>query len=395
MPNKRSKIFLSIFLSLLILLSAFAFMVFMIKNKKPPKPVSQIKQPFPVEIIEIEKTSHKIKLTISGIVDSFTKAQISPEVSGKIIKISPELEKGNFISKNQFLFKTDPTDYEVLVKKNSSLAAKAESELKILISEGRTAQNEWEIFNKNSPPSNSLVFKIPQIKAARANLEFLQAEISKAKKDLLNTFVYSPFDAVILEENIEPGVFATKGQPVLTLVKANERQFIFPVSVNELFLLADEKMKFLSEIVKIKIPNSDIFFEAKIKGLLPDTDNETKMYKIRAEIQNLFKKYGNASFLLAEKSFVTGIVESKEIKDCFIIPSKAIRKNSTVWIMNAKNKLEIKKIKLLYHDEKTSVIKGDLNKKEKFITSLLNLPVSGMNLKAVKFDMNNMDSAYE
>jgi hypothetical protein len=119
------------------------------------------------------------------------------------------------------------------------------------------------------------------------------------------------------------------------------------------------------------------------------------MYKIRAEIQNLFKKYGNASFLLAEKSFVTGIVESKEIKDCFIIPSKAIRKNSTVWIMNAKNKLEIKKIKLLYHDEKTSVIKGDLNKKEKFITSLLNLPVSGMNLKAVKFDMNNMDSAYE
>lgn len=115
--------------------------------------------------------------------------------------------------------------------------------------------------------------------------------------------------------------------------------------------------------------------------MLPAADNETKLYKIMAESKNLYKKYGEKSFFLAENSFVTGKIFSKTIKDCFTIPSKAIRKNLTVWILDNKNRLQIKQIELISHDNDFSVIKGSFKDREKFITSLLNFPVENMELK--------------
>ncbi|MGE4520281.1 MAG: efflux RND transporter periplasmic adaptor subunit [Desulfobacteraceae bacterium] len=386
MTDQKAKIYLSIILCILVLLSAASFMIFMIKNKKTPEPVARTKQPAPVETFEAEKTGHRIKLALTGTVNSFSKAMISTEVSGKIIEINPKVKKGNYLKENEFLFKTDPSDYEVLVKKSSSLVKQAEAELQILKSEASSAQNEWEIFNKDIPPPNSLVFKIPQIKAAEARLAFLRAELLKAEKDLSSTRVYSPFDAVILEENIEKGVFATRGQSLLTLIKADEREFIFPVSINEINLITDKNKKLESESIKITIPNSGFSFKAGIKGMLPDTDNNSKMYKIMAEAADLYKNHEENSFLLAENSFITGTVYSKTIEDCFIVPSESIRKNSTVWILDKENRLEIKNIQLLYHDHKNSVIKGDFNHREKFITSLIDFPVSGMSLREINYE---------
>lgn len=148
---KKNKILTSILLSIIIILSSSFFMTAMIKNKKDLKPLPKIKEIESVEIFETVKSDKKIELNLTGSVSSFSKADISAEVYGKIIEINPKIKQGGYIKKNEFIFKTDPLEYEVVEKKTLANLRHAQAELEILKSQAQTAENEWNHFNKDLP----------------------------------------------------------------------------------------------------------------------------------------------------------------------------------------------------------------------------------------------------
>lgn len=75
---------------------------------------------------------------------------------------------------------------------------------------------------KSADESLSLALEGPRkevIAAARASLEQTEAQLKRARKDLLDTQLFAPADGVIRSRILEPGDIATPAKPVFTLVK--------------------------------------------------------------------------------------------------------------------------------------------------------------------------------
>ena len=64
-----------------------------------------------------------------GTVMPRTESDLIPEVSGRIISISPAMVSGGFFRKDELLLKIDPLDYEVALEQARAGLASARSEL--------------------------------------------------------------------------------------------------------------------------------------------------------------------------------------------------------------------------------------------------------------------------
>ena len=81
--------------------------------------------------------------------------------------------------------------------------------------------------------------------------------------------------------------------------------------------------------------------------------------------------------------FVDAVIEGKTIKDGFLVPNSAINNNSDIFIINASDSLEIRKIEVLGTENDYVIIKGEISEGERVVVSPLNNAKSGMALKPI------------
>jgi multidrug efflux pump subunit AcrA (membrane-fusion protein) len=86
--------------------------------------------------------------------------------------------------------------------------------------------------------------------------------------------------------------------------------------------------------------------------------------------------------------FVDAIIEGKTIKDGFLVPNSAINNNSDIYIINASDNLEIRKIEVLGTENDYVIIKGEISEGERVVVSPLNNAKAGMALKPILLNKN-------
>lgn len=388
MSLNKKRIFLNILASILLISCGAGFMVLMVKNRKVPSQKETVNKGVLVRTIKAEKTIHRIELNLTGIVNIFEKARISSEVSGVVQKINKNLEKGGYIKKGEILFELDPFNYRIIVESAKSKVAKAESELEKIESESLNAKNEWQTFNPGIEPPTPLIYMIPQVNAAKAALKSAKADLKKARNDLKKTKIESPFNAIVLDENVSTGVFITQSSSVATLIPSDKRDLIIPVPVSDLKYITDKQGQFLDRNVTVSIPETETTFEGEIVRTLPDVDERIKMYRLLVRIRDLYKKYGELSFLLADKSFVSSAVHGQEIENAYTIPSQALRGSSSIWLMTRENRLKMINVKLIMHRNEKAVIQAEIENDAEIITTPVNGAVNNMLLRKRKGSIN-------
>ncbi|MGM0418910.1 MAG: efflux RND transporter periplasmic adaptor subunit [Thermodesulfobacteriota bacterium] len=382
--SRKKTVILNLVASVLILGAGFGIMVYLVKNRVIPEKKEIKEQGVLVDTVKLKKSGHLVKISLTGIVNIFEKAEISPEVSGRIIHVNDKLEKGGYIKKGEILFKIDSFNYKRVIESSKSAVARAESELKQLISKSESAKTEWKRFNPDKKPQNQLVYLSPQLKAARASLNAAKADLEKAEKDLEKTVVYSPFNSFVLSERVSKGVFASQTNPLVTLIPSDKRDIILPVPVSDLAHITDENGDFINKEVKLSIPETDFKFQGSLVRILPDVDPGVKMYRLLVRIENLYEKYKKSSFLLADQSFVKAEIKGRKIDNSFKIPSEALRGSGIVWIIRDDKRLGIRDVELIRHGNEKSVIKAEFKDGTELITTPVNGAVEGMLLRKKK-----------
>lgn len=303
-------------------------------NTSPNIVKNQNIRKIPVEQIQIKQQDYFLNFKLNGFVTTGTKIQITPQVSGRISKVSQQALPGSNFAKNQILFEIDPVDFKLNIAKKNSNLKQAEVKLKIREAEYKVAISEWEGIN-NKKPIPDLVSKKPLLDAAKAELAASKADLEIAQIQLERTKFSLPFDGKILSSNIALGQFIQSGK---SLGEAFDIQ-----SVEIESSLNKEELKWLKLMDQPKVQiytQNEKIYDGNISRISGVLDLNTRFTNIFFEISNEDKKKFKAG------QFVEIKITNNNPMKVLHIPIEALQENNHLWEI-ANMKLKRKKIDIL------------------------------------------------
>jgi multidrug efflux pump subunit AcrA (membrane-fusion protein) len=111
-----------------------------LKRTKPPAPKPTVR------VMKVKTGPQAIIIKGEGTVRPLREIQLVPQVSGKIIYISPSLVDGGAFKKGDVLLRINPLDYQLAVTLAQARVKDSVSKLRIAEEEAAAAQEEWRLF---------------------------------------------------------------------------------------------------------------------------------------------------------------------------------------------------------------------------------------------------------
>ena len=254
----------------IVLLMGFFSMKMLANLKKPPAEVQNVEKP--LRVIAKKMVPENVAITITGYGELNPKEEviISPEVSGRVTYVHPNLDAGEIVNESDILIQIDDRNYKAAVKELEALVEQGENNINRLktqnvidIKRMKTARRNMELSkaeflrvkklfktnkvgtqsqvdgnekNFNSATDHYLLLKqavdmFPfKIKEAAHALAANKARLEVAQANLERCQIRAPFDGRLKLVQIEKGQFINKGQHVMTL--ANDKQLEIHVPID-------------------------------------------------------------------------------------------------------------------------------------------------------------------
>lgn len=337
-----------------------------------------------VEIYQIKPASHTIRIRTQGVVESRRETQISPEVTGRVQEISPNLKQGGRIREDEMLVRIEDIDYRAALARAN--AALADAELALASEDARASQAriDWERLGRGGK-GNPLVLREPQLAAARAKVESAREEAGRAERDLERTQITAPFDAAIRQANVEVGSIARPGQMIAEIYSSKDLQIRLPLPLEDLgFVERDRNGNPLGEIALAgTIGGSEYSWTAESIKLDPEIDRRTLSgHWIVRVLPNAESTYPLPPVGL----FVRADIKGGELEDVMEVPRRAIREGDEVLIINPENRLEFRKLEIIRRTRESAIVASGLQPGERICLTRLNAPIAGMEVLPTETD---------
>ena len=144
-----NKIFKNVITLPLILFTAIAIVVILVKTKAP---VEHQDAGYPVKAVEVitaEKIPFRARAMAFGNVEPAVTLNTKSEVSGKISFIHADLKKGASLAKGTVVLRIEPTTFEFSLTESQAALANSKSTLNQLKVEEKSAKDALTIVQKN------------------------------------------------------------------------------------------------------------------------------------------------------------------------------------------------------------------------------------------------------
>ncbi|VFQ43592.1 efflux RND transporter periplasmic adaptor subunit [Desulfoluna butyratoxydans] len=215
----------------LVLLTGLFAMKALAGLKKPPEALDIPETPLAVEVTEAR--SREVQTVISGYgeVTALNTVALSPEVSGRVVALHPNLEEGEVIEKGELLFGLDT---EALTIDQTT----AERRLVTLKRNRDLLKKEYErtrrLFDTMKTGSLSDVETAEQAyNTARDSVDQLAHSLAETELNLKKSTVRAPFRARVKSVSIEMDQYLTAGTQVLTLADDALLEVAVPIKGDE------------------------------------------------------------------------------------------------------------------------------------------------------------------
>ncbi len=368
--------------------------------KTPPK--AKRKQPNKiktlVEAINLSQNSHQIILDTMGTVIPAREIELYPRISGEVIEISPKMVPGGRFIKGEELLKIDPSDYKLEVVKRESELKNAQCNYEIKYGEHEVGLYNWNRVtgDKTNDKQRRLMSKLPQLESAKAAVEMAQANLEKAQLDLERTVIKSPFNAIILEENIEVGAQVQPSKQLARLAGTDEYWVEISLPLDRLRWIGAYPGKIKNVPALIQYPNGEAgttVWHGTVLNIKGELEQKGRMVRLIVNVKNpLGKKTGNHSGpVLIAGSHVRVAIYGRNLKNVYVIPRSALHENDTVWVANVDDKLKLRKVEVKWKERDEVVISSGIKPGERLIISDLAAPVEGMLLTVEMVPENTLD----
>jgi RND family efflux transporter MFP subunit len=381
-PFSDMKRIVRIVLAVLILIAGLGIAAGLFALKKtpvstvPPKPVPE------VETITAREADLKVMIPAQGTVEPATVTRAAAEVEGTVIAVSPDYEAGGSFKEGDVLLEIDPSDYKAaLAQAEASLA---DAKLQVAQEEMRAeqAERDWERIARPGQTPNDLVRRIPQLAAARAKVEAMQAAVDRAMRDLERTKLRAPYDGRIRQKLVDLGTRVAKAGPLAEFYATGILEVRLPVPRQDadFFDLRGQEIilkesggrgrtwKALVDRTEgeIQRANRSIMVVARIDGRLPDAPLPGQF--VHTEIE--------------------GIVIEKVVR----VPRRAFVKSDRVMVVSDGHTVTTREVKVVRTEEDDVLVSEGLKDGERLCVTALTAVIEGMEVKVVSHDGKEVET---
>lgn len=358
-------------------------------HKRPPVKIVPL-----VKVQEIFPKTERVSIQAMGTVVPAKELTLKSRVSGEIVDIHPEFTEGGIIRKGEQIIRIDDLDYKLIAAQKQSAVADADYELKLELGRQDVAQREWKLLNGDNPAPEAdaeLALRKPHLEKARSDLQAANAELKAARLQLSRTRIAAPFNSIIRTTHVERGSQVAAQENLATLVGTDAYWVQASIPVDRLKWITIPKNKqHQGAEVKITYQGGTVRTGRVIK-LLSDLEAEGRMARLVVSISDPLglNAPDNEKPAMLIGEYVRVEIQGSRIEDAFRIPRTALRNNTHIWVVDAGGKLKIRKVRTLWRDSQTVLVKDGLVPGTRLIVSDLAAPVPGM---AVNVDNGGQQS---
>jgi len=373
-------------LSIGVLVAAAAAAVLLVATKEEPPRAEKPLEGTLVEVIQISSSTHEVELHAKGTVVPAREIVLQPELGGRVIWQSPELVAGGRFKADQPILRIDPRDYQLAVEAYRSQVNRAKLDLAIEARRGAVAKREWNSFGEMdvTDEQRALAQREPQLEASRLDLKATQSSLKKAQLDLTRTTLRAPFNAMVVNEDVDTGQLIGPQNAVARLVGTDEYHVQVSVPVGSLrsARVATEDAPGSEARVFQRVGQETIERPGEVIRQLPDLDAGGAMARVLVRIENPLGQRGDLPLLLG--SFVDVAIGAQPIDNAIRLPRVALRNGRDVYVMNDQNLLEIREVQITWMEPDAVLITGGIEADERVVTSRIATPVPNMLLRTAE-----------
>jgi RND family efflux transporter MFP subunit len=322
-----------------------------------------------------------------GTVRPLREINLVPEVSGKVVFLSPAMVNGGAFQKGEVLLRIDPVDYRLAVTLAGARIKDAESKLKYVQAEAEAAREEWRLHLSDGSKTQSepppLVAKEPQLMAAQAVLEAERANLKKANLNLERTELLAPFNGRVSEETVGIGQYVNAGQRLASLYATDSVEIVIPMDEDDLAWFhvpgfTPGEGPGAKTLVKARVAGQALTWEGRVVRTEGKLDERTRMINVVVRVENPYAR---------KPPLAIGLFVAVEIQGCTLpntteIPRAALHQGDVVWVEDG-GRLRFRKVEVARMDGDRVLIKAGLRNGEKVVLSALKAPTDNMAVRSV------------
>jgi len=347
------------------------------------EPTAKKPVPTTVRIVEVEPKAVRLMVNSQGSVMPSTESQLIPEVSGRVVWMSPNLVAGGYFTEGQVLVRVDDVDYRNSLERAQATLERAEAE-------EQHARYEYQrlesLAERNLTSRSQLENSLRAQRVAGANLRDARANYEQAQESLDRTQISAPFTGLVRSEAVDIGQFISRGSAIATLYASGQVEVRLPIADRQLaFLdLLPTLRGELPEGLRPKVTltteyaGQQLVWQGEIVRTEAEIDVSSRMVQLVARVPNI-----DGQTPLTVGLFVNAKIEGLLAEDIVTLPRSALRNNGQVLVVDSDNKLQFRTIKQLRLYQDNVLVKSGLSRGERVCLSPLQTAIEGMTVSPV------------
>ena len=416
---------LQILFPLLIVGMGVSASLWLVNNKKQVQRVPREKFKPHIETVEVVIGDFQPIINAQGTVTPHTVIGLSPEISGRIIFVSPKLVVGGLFEEDEVLVQVDPQDYKLaleqakaeinsaqslvtnaLAQLSSAAAQKAQSEARIMReeAEAQAARAEWVLLGKKSDPPDLLV-RIPQINEAKAGITSAIAKSSAAHAQMQSAkalvkaaeatrelaelnekrcVIKAPFRGRVQSHHVGVGQIVSRASVLAQLQSIDYAEIRLPLPMDEFKHLeianAYRGGTSITNGPAVTLTANGNQWAGRIVRSEGEIQARTQMMAVVAQVG---QPYSDGRTALSFGQFVSAAIQGRKFTDIAVLSAAVLRDGDLVYVLDG-DKLFSRKVTVLWSSRKQIAISSGLKNGEWVCTSSLDSYVEGMEVTAIQ-----------
>ena len=346
------KIRIAVSILLILLVSAVtAVGVYVISDVEKKPPVEPQAAPVPVEVAAVVAADFVHRIEALGTVAAVREGPVSPELGGRIVRISPGVDLGSVVEAGAFLAQVHSRDFEIAVRKAEAQVAGAKARLrkaavdidrqrklvrlnreqlrlaraeherltelleKRLVSSQQAERQElaWRRIEEELESARSGERQTQALHAiAEADLALAEAQLEQARETLRDTEVRAPFKGVIVRKNVTLGERVSPQAVLFRLADIDTLKLEVRVPA------ADVQQIDARTAVTVTVPGSKEEFRGRVANIGPRADRETRSFPVEIFISNPRDRK------LLPGMFARAIIPVRNYTEAILVPRESV-----------------------------------------------------------------------
>ena len=314
-----------------------------------------------------------------------TESELVPEVSGRVIAISPNMVSGGFFRKGDLLLEIDPLDYEVSLEQAKAALASTRSELTIA---KKAHERQLDLAKRQSTSQSQKDDALNRLRLAHASLREARARLMRAERDLQRTLVIAPYDGRVRNEKVDIGQFVNRGAPIANLYATDLAEVRLPLHDEELAYLdlplagTPFNNREPTVVLRAQFAGQQHTWEGRVVRTEGELDPRTRMINVIAQVEAPYEQTENRP-PLAVGLFVEAEIIGHLVNNIFVLPRSALQPNEQIYVVGNDNRLQFRDVTILRSVDENIYITDGIRPGELLCLSPVNNAVPGMLVQPV------------